>query len=45
MGRVGRESAGEVETGEVQGSDVTPGVAGDAGPRAVAGGGVPRGEG
>lgn len=45
MGRVGGESAGEVETRQVQGSDVTSRVAGDARPGAVAGGGVPGGEG
>lgn len=44
MSDVVGESAGEVVAGEVERSNVAAGVAGDTGPGAVAGGGVPGGK-
>lgn len=43
-GKVGGKGAGEVEGREAEADDAAAGVACDAGPGAVAGGGVPGGE-
>lgn len=44
MSYVGGESPGEVESSEVESNDVAVGVARDAEPGAIRGGGVPRRE-
>lgn len=44
IGKVRRQSTGEVHPGEVEADDMPAGIAGDARPGAVGGGGVPSGE-